>query len=50
MRRRLLTDPHSPSEYRVNGIVANQPGFYSAFALKEKDKLYRGEKDRVKIW
>jgi predicted metalloendopeptidase len=50
MRRRLLTDPHSPSEFRVNGIVANQPGFYAAFGLKEKDKLYRDPKDRVKIW
>ncbi len=50
LRKRLLTDPHSPSEYRVNGIVANQPGFYSAFDLKPKDKLYRDPKDRVKIW
>ncbi len=50
MRRRLLVDSHSPSEYRVNGIVANQPGFYSAFRLKPKDKLYRDEKERVKIW
>jgi putative endopeptidase len=50
MRRRLLTDSHSPSEFRVNGIVANQPGFYSAFDLKPNDKLYRDEKERVKIW
>jgi putative endopeptidase len=50
MRRRLLTDPHSPSQYRVNGIVANQAGFYTAFGLAAKDKLYRGPAERVKIW
>lgn len=50
MRKRLLTDSHSPSEYRVNGIVSNQPAFYSAFDIKEKDKMFRAEKDRVKIW
>jgi len=50
MRKRLLTDPHSPSEHRVNGIVANQPGFYTAFGLKAKDQLFREEKERVKIW
>jgi len=50
MRKRLLTDPHSPSEYRVNGIVANQPEFYAAFDLKAKDKLYLDPKERVKIW
>ena len=27
LRRRLLTDPHSPTEYRVNGIVRNMPQF-----------------------
>jgi endothelin-converting enzyme len=50
MRKRLLTDPHSPSEYRVNGIVANQPEFYAAFKLKPQDKLFREPAERVKIW
>jgi endothelin-converting enzyme/putative endopeptidase len=50
LRRRLLTDPHSPSEYRANGIVANMPEFYNAFDVKEGDPLYRPETDRVKIW
>jgi predicted metalloendopeptidase len=50
LRKRILTDPHSPSEFRVNGIVANQPEFYSAFGLTAKDKLYREPTDRVKIW
>lgn len=50
MRNRLLTDVHSPSEYRCNGIIANMPEFYKAFGVKEGDKLYRPETARVKIW
>ncbi|HTE42520.1 MAG TPA: M13 family metallopeptidase [Steroidobacteraceae bacterium] len=50
LRKRLLTDPHSPSEFRVNGVVINQPEFYTAFDLKPKDKLFVDPKDRVKIW
>ncbi len=41
LRRRLLTDPHSPSEYRTNVIVTNLPEFYRAFDVKPGDKLYR---------
>ncbi|MFK7827985.1 MAG: M13 family metallopeptidase [Oligoflexales bacterium] len=47
---RLLTDPHSPSEYRVNGIVANLPEFYEAFQVKEVDRVYIAPDSRVKIW
>jgi putative endopeptidase len=47
---RLLTDPHSPSEYRVNGIVANMTEFHEAFGLGATDRLYRAPGDRVKIW
>ena len=50
LRQRLVTDPHSPSEYRCNGIVTNMTAFYTAFGLKEGDKLYRPPSDRVQIW
>jgi putative endopeptidase len=50
LKNRLLTDPHSPAEYRVNGIVRNLPAFYSAFGVKEGDKLYLPPERRVKIW
>jgi putative endopeptidase len=46
----LKTDPHSPLEYRVNGVVANMPAFYRAFAIKPGDKLYLPASERVKIW
>jgi len=50
LRQRVLTDPHSPSEYRCNGIVSNMPEFYAAFDVKEGDPMYRPEDIRVKIW
>jgi len=50
LRRRLLTDPHSPSEYRSNIVVSNQPAFAAAFDVKQGDKMFRPEAERVKIW
>ena len=50
LRNRLLTDPHSPSHYRVIGILSNMPEFYEAFDVKEGDKMYIKLEDRVKIW
>ena len=50
LRRRLVVDPHSPSEYRCNGVVRNIPEFYSAFGVKEGDQLYLKPEDRVQIW
>jgi len=50
LRQRLITDSHSPSEYRVNGVLANMPEFYEAFEVKEGDGLFRPDDLRVKIW
>ena len=50
LKNRLVTDPHSPAEYRVNGTVRNVPAFYSAFGVKEGDKMYLAPEKRVKIW
>ncbi len=49
-RRRLLADPHSPGEFRVNGIVRNVDAWYDAFGIKPGDKLYLPPEQRVKIW
>ena len=48
--KRLVTDPHSPSEYRVNGIVRNMDTWYKAFSIKPTDALYLKPEDRVRIW
>lgn len=50
LRARLLSDPHSPGEYRVNGIVPNVDAFYEAFDVKEGDGMYIKPEDRVRIW
>jgi predicted metalloendopeptidase len=50
LRKRLVTDPHSPSEYRTNGIVRNMPQFQQAFDVKPGDKLYLPPEQVVRIW
>ncbi|MBY6190756.1 peptidase M13 [Microbulbifer agarilyticus] len=50
MRNLINTDPHAPSEFRINGAVRNVPEFYSAFGVKEGDALYLDPEQRVKIW
>jgi putative endopeptidase len=50
MRLRLQVDPHSPSEFRVNGPLSNMIEFYDAFGVASGDGLWREENDRVRIW
>jgi putative endopeptidase len=50
LRQQVVTDPHSPGYYRVNGTIRNQEGWYSSFDIKPGDKLYVAPADRVKIW
>jgi endothelin-converting enzyme/putative endopeptidase len=49
-RQQLLSDPHSPEEYRVNGIVRNFDPWYKAFNVKPGDKLYLPPAERVHVW
>lgn len=49
-RQYLLTDPHSPAKYRVNGIVRNFDPWYKAFDIKPGDALYLPPEKRVHIW
>ena len=44
------TDPHSPGQYRANGTLRNQPGFYEAYSVKQGDKMYLAPNERVIIW
>lgn len=50
LRRRLMTDPHSPSEYRTNVVVSNLPEFHAAFGVKPGDRMWLPEGERVTIW
>jgi len=46
----VKTDPHSPPMARAQGTVVNQPSFYTAFDVKEGDKMYRAPEQRVLMW
>jgi predicted metalloendopeptidase len=48
--RRLATDPHSPPEFRCNGVVRNLDAFYEAFEVSPDDALYLAPELRVRIW
>jgi putative endopeptidase len=50
LRQRLVSDPHSPARYRVNGVIRNVDGWYSAFQIQPGDALYVAPGDRVRIW
>jgi putative endopeptidase len=48
LRQRLITDPHSPAKYRVNGALSNQPEFADAFQCKEGTAM--NPKNSCEVW
>jgi putative endopeptidase len=48
--RRLATDPHSPDEFRCNGVVRNVDEFYTTYDVQPGDALYLPPEERVRIW
>src|SRR5213082_3072433 len=50
LRSQVLSNPHSPPKFRVNGVVRNVDAWYSAFAVQPGDKLYLPADARVRIW
>ncbi|WEV59576.1 peptidase M13 [Bifidobacterium sp. ESL0728] len=46
----LQIDPHSPAEFRTNGIVRNVDLYYKAFDVKPENKLWLAPEARVSIW
>ena len=49
MRQQVLTDPHSPGEYRAD-TVRNLDPWYAAFDVKPGQGLYLTPDQRVHIW
>ena len=49
LRRQLITDSHSPGEYRTD-TVRNLDTWYEAFAVKPGQALYLAPTDRVQVW
>jgi endothelin-converting enzyme/putative endopeptidase len=50
LRVRAATDPHSPGEYRINGVVVNMPEFAKAFACKPGQPMTRPPEKVCKVW
>jgi endothelin-converting enzyme/putative endopeptidase len=48
LRLRAVTDPHSPAQYRINGVVVNMQEFQQAFACKSGQPMVR--EDRCRVW
>jgi putative endopeptidase len=46
----IKTDPHTPSEARVNALMMNQQSFYDAYNIKPGDKMYLPPEQRTIIW
>lgn len=47
---RTMTDPHSLGQNRVNVTLRNIEPFFKAFDIKEGEKMFRPEDERVVIW
>jgi len=50
LANQVKSDVHSPARWRVIGPLTNIPEFYQAFGIKEGDRMWRPENQRVKIW
>ena len=50
LRSRLLTDVHSPAQYRVNGPLVDVDEFYTTFQIPAGSPMYRPDSLRVRIW
>ena len=50
LRTQVTSNPHSPPQFRVNGVVRNVDAWYQAFDVKPGDQLYLPPAERVHIW
>jgi putative endopeptidase len=50
IRQQIVSNPHAPVKYRVNGVVRNMDAWYEAFNVKPSDSLFLAPENRVRIW
>jgi endothelin-converting enzyme/putative endopeptidase len=50
LRVRAQTDPHSPPEYRINGVVVNMPEFAKAFSCRAGQPMVKPAETVCKVW
>lgn len=47
-RVNALTNPHSPGQFRINGVAVNMPQFHKAFSCKPGQAMVK--KDQCRVW
>jgi putative endopeptidase len=50
VRKQVVSDPHSPRQFRVIGPTRNIDAWYQAFGVQPGDKMYLPPEQRVRIW
>ncbi|MDO5128239.1 MAG: M13 family metallopeptidase [Eubacteriales bacterium] len=50
LMEKLVYDEHSPSEIRVNAVLASTPAFYEIYDVKPDDGMYVAPEQRVSRW
>jgi putative endopeptidase len=50
LRTQVLSNAHSPVEFRVNGSTRNIDAWYAAFDVQPGDKNYLPPNERVRLW
>lgn len=49
-KMKVLTDPHAPGKFRINGPLSNFAPFYEAYGVQKGDALYRAPGEREMVW
>jgi len=50
LMNQIMTDVHSPAQFRINGPLANFPQFHKTFKIKSGSPMYQPDSLRVEIW
>ena len=50
VRKQVVSDPHSPRQFRVIGAARNIDAWYDAFKVQPGDKMFVAPEGRARIW
>ena len=50
VKKQVVSDPHSPRQFRVIGPIRNTDAWYDAFKVQPTEKMFVAPEQRVRIW